>query len=363
MLIYSKKIVQFIGEITATIKNVLAHEVRLRVAGNYFYDRRQQSSYPIKVVISNQNNVLGYFDPNFYELGFHECLMFANKYQLGNVIRHELAHYITFINYGALKTPHAPEFREFCERVGWGEEVYKASFDLKVEADAMQENGVLRKVQKLLALATSSNQYEAEQAMIKSQELLLQYNIDAQYAQQDNDEKVFLKRIMKQKRKNAKMQAIARILGTFFVSVVYARQGEFVYLDIVGSSVNIEIAEYVAQVLDNELDRLWQQAQTEKRLKGMVARNSFFRGIAIGYCNKIQALKGAYNDDARRALMIIDKQLITAKEMIYERLKHTYSKGRCCSLSAALGEQMGRELHINPAITKQANTAACLQLT
>ena len=38
--------------------------------------------------------MLGYFDSNFYELGFHECLMHSGREQLHNVIRHELAHYI-----------------------------------------------------------------------------------------------------------------------------------------------------------------------------------------------------------------------------------------------------------------------------
>ena len=45
--------------------------------------------------------MLGYFDPNFYELGFHECLMHSSREQLQDIIRHELAHYMTFIEYGA----------------------------------------------------------------------------------------------------------------------------------------------------------------------------------------------------------------------------------------------------------------------
>jgi predicted SprT family Zn-dependent metalloprotease len=50
--------------------------------------------------------MLGYFDPNFYELGFHECLMHSNRELLQNIIKHELAHYITFINYGDTVEPH-----------------------------------------------------------------------------------------------------------------------------------------------------------------------------------------------------------------------------------------------------------------
>jgi hypothetical protein len=50
------------------------------------------------------------------------------------------------------------------------------------------ENSVLRKVQKLMALATSSNKHEAEQAMIKSHQLLLKHNIDVSNIVDDEEE-------------------------------------------------------------------------------------------------------------------------------------------------------------------------------
>ena len=73
--------------------------------------------------------------------------------------------------------------------------------------------------------------------MIKSQQLLLKHNIDSKYVGCDDEEKVFLKRILKQKKENAKMRAIALILETFFVSIVYSRGYGFIYLEIVGNAV------------------------------------------------------------------------------------------------------------------------------
>ncbi len=66
--------------------------------------------------------------------------------------------------------------------------------------------------------------------------------------------KLFLKRILKQKKENAKMRSIAHILETFFVSTVYSRAGDFIYLEILGNAVNVEIAEYVASILQDEWD-------------------------------------------------------------------------------------------------------------
>lgn len=356
MIVYSKKIIQFVNEIKCSIKHVLSREVNLKVTGNRFYDQRQEISYPIKVVIYNNKRMLGYFDSNFYELGFHECLMQTSREQLHNVIRHELAHYMAFINHGDSIQPHAIEFRTFCQQMGWGEEVYRATICLEGGGQScdVEESNIFRKVQKLMALATSSNQHEAEQAMIKSQQLLLKHNIESKYASCEDEEKIFLKRIMKQKKENAKMRSIAIILETFFVSAVYCRVGDFIYLEILGSEVNIEIAEYVASVLQSELDKLWSQAQQYTNLKGMIAKNSFFLGIAKGYCNKIHALTREYNHEVTNALMIIEKKLIDAKAMVYQNLSSSKSRANHCRESSALGEQMGRKLNINPAINRSS---------
>lgn len=358
MIIYSKKIIQFVHEIKQTIKSVLSKEVHLKVGRDRFLDRRQKASYPINVVIYNNKRMLGYFDFNFYELGFHESLMQSSKEQLHNIIRHELAHYLTFIAHGEAIQPHGPEFRTFCQQLGWGEEVYRATTCLEDGQSIFspEESPVLRKVQKLMALATSSNRNEAEQAMIKSQALLLKHNLEYREA----EEKVFLKRIMKQKRENAKMRSIGKILETFFVSIVFSRGKEFTYLEILGDAVNVEIAEYVASVLDRELENLWNQAKSLAHLKGAIAKNSFFLGLAKGYCNKIQALKREYNREVTSALMVIEQKLLDARSMAYHHLSSTKRHGSHCRQSSSLGEQMGRLLNINPALNRASKSEALI---
>lgn len=362
MIVYSKKIIQFVNEIKATIKEILSNEIRLEVSRDRFYDRRRQISYPIKVVIFNNKSMLGYFDASFYELGFHECLMHSSREQLHDMIRHELAHYITFINYGSGVPAHGTEFRGFCERMGWGEKVYLATtcLDDGRSTPNIDDSGVLRKVQKLMALSTSSNKNEAEQAMIKSQQLLLKHNIESKYIGGENEEQMYLKRILKQKKETAKMRAIGRILSTFFVNTVYARVGDFTYLEILGTAVNVEIAEYVATVLDSELDRLWDHAQRQTNLKGIIAKNSFLFGIAQGYCKKIGALKKEYDTEATNALIVIEKKLVDAQAMAYRRLTTVKSSARCCPESSALGEKMGKQLNINPALNRAAKNSDAL---
>lgn len=354
MFIYSKKISAFVNAIKESIKKILSENICVKVVGNRFYTS-ENFSYPISVVVYNNKAMLGYFEQDFYELGFHECLMHSSKEQLLNVIRHELAHYMTFIKYGNSITPHAIEFKNFCLQMGWGEEVYKATTCWDGTQNVTELSNIFRKIQKLMALATSSNQNEAEQAMIKSQQLLLKHNLATPSARLDDDEPIFLKRIMKQKKENAKMRSIAKILETFFVSIVYLRGKDHIYLEILGSAMNIEIAEYVADILQDQLDKLWEQTKKEHlHLKGLSAKNSFFLGIARGYCNKIHALKKEYNSEDRHALILIEKKLIDAKAFVYPRLSSSKSHGSYCPEASILGEQVGRQLNINPAIASTA---------
>lgn len=351
MTIYSKKIFLFIEELKLTIKDILAREVGLKVFGDRFHDWGKRYSYPITVVIYNNKNMLGYFDPDFLEIGFHQRLMYIDRGQLANIVRHEVAHFLAFIKYGGVILPHGREFKSICKELGWDEEVFRASMKLETEATLPndRDSSVLRKIEKLMALSTSSNPNEAEQALIKSQQLLLKHNLESKYI--GSEEEFFvLKRILKQKRENSKMRAIAQILKTFFVSTVYTRGGDYIYLEILGDKVNIEIAEYVAGILELEFDRLWLQAQRQMHLKGTVAKNSFFLGIARGYCRKVESLMRSNQSEATSALMVIEKQLAEMRDRVYNRLSSKKSSASYCPNSAALGEIMGRQLKINPAL-------------
>jgi hypothetical protein len=359
MLVYSQKIILFINEIKSAAKKILSRELRLKISGNYFLNLKKDAYYPISIVIYNDRTMLGYFDPMFNELGFHERLMHTSVEQLHNVIRHELAHYLLFINDGPSNQPHGPEFRAFCQRLGWGEEVYSSTLCLEKEetSGASEESDIFRKVQKLMALANSSNKNEAEQAMIKSQQLLLKHNIDSRYKDDSNEEKLFLKRVIKQKQKDAKMRSIAKMLETFFVSSVFKRAGEFTYLEILGSAINMQIAEYVADILQLKLDTLWTQTKKEHALQGVIAKNSFFLGLAKGYCDKIDFFKKSYKTDVTSALVVIEKKVQEAQALVYPSLSSSRSQGGYCAEASKLGELAGKNLRINPGLSSKAKNS------
>lgn len=343
-LLYSKKIVAFIHEIKTIAKKILSEEMGLKVHGDRFY--HQNYSYPLSVVVFNDQKMLGYFASDFMELGFHETLLRVSQEKLSQIIRHELAHYLVFIKYGNDLLPHGKEFRDFCRSLNWNEEVYLATtcLDDGINEQNCGESDVLRKIKKLMALATSSNVFEAEQAMMKSQQLMQKHNIETI---QEADE-VYLKRILKQKKKNAKMRAMAVILETFFVNTIFSKRDGFICLEIIGNATNVSIAEYVAHFLENEFETQWKLAKKGHCLSGQVAKNSFILGIAKGYCSKVQALKRESHEE--KALMVIEKQLQEAVSLVYPRLRSTVSSTRYCSHAASLGHKVGRSMSINPGL-------------
>ena len=216
MIVYSERIVRFISEIKLHIRFILIKEMGLKVHRSRFLDSSETMSYPIKVVIFNRKKVVGYFDSDFFELGFHERLMHENKETLLSVIRHELAHYMTYISHGDQIESHGPEFRKTCEKYGWGKEVFLSTVSLNdlSEEIAQGEKRIVNKVQKLMALGSSSSQNEAEAAVLKSQELLLKYNLkESEFKEK---ERFYLKRILKQKKRECENESNCSDFGNFF---------------------------------------------------------------------------------------------------------------------------------------------------
>ena len=62
--------------------------------------------------------------------------------------------------------------------------------------------------------------------------------------------------------------------------------------------------------------------------------------------NKIQFLKREYSSETTNALLVIEKKLSLAKDMVYPRLSSTRSSRSHCSAASALGERVGSALTI-----------------
>ncbi len=362
MFVYSETSKAFIERVREEIRALFFLEIESVFPVKFNRSRilYKNFQFPLNIVVFEDNTKLGYFDYRHYEIGISKKLMYsAFDNVIRNVIRHELAHYLAFLFYGP-SIGHGEKFKELCKLLNWNEEVSLAysNIDLEnlkiIEKESNKNIELLNKIKKLLALSASDNIHESEMATMKANQLLMEHNLSL-INQVEKESDVFVRRVLTANKKNAKHIAIYEILKTFYVSPVFNHGKGSFYLEIVGSKANTEIAEYVAHFLDSELERLWLIAKKTSKLSGVVAKNSFFRGISKGYTAKIQQLKNTSPN--QKDLITIDKNLMLSLKMVYNRLGSSYSSDlKSHDKAHHLGLETGSKLSINPGIKSKEGT-------
>jgi hypothetical protein len=331
-ILYSRTILTFLTKVKKLAYIILSEEMGLKVGRSRLYWKN--SSYPLNFVVFDHPSRLGYFTSSHYEIGLNKLFLLEKDEEIKNLLRHELAHYITYLEHGEEVPSHGKEFREICARYGWQAEIAFARIPIE---KAIKKRHIAEKIQKLLSLAESHHKKEAESATQKAKELLLKYNLSIH----ETEDETIVKRIFKHKRANAKLQAIAKILRTFFVYPIFNHGENSLYLEIIGERVNVEVAEYVFHFLNHHFEDLWKNREVP--LKGLAAKNAFFRGIAKGFLSK---------DVSSQGIIRIEKTLIQKVETIYPHLSYQKSFYPSFTHAEKEGTRIGKTLKVREGIKK-----------
>lgn len=291
----------------------------------------QSISYPLQVVVFEGQGRLGYFDSFFMEIGISKSLMFADDHLLKNIIRHELAHLITYLEWGTEIQDHGKEFHQVCNRHGW--QVAKPA-TLPETCLAKSSEKLQQRIRKLLDLGSSSNIHEAESALTKARHLMSEHGIDMI----SGEEKWVVARPLQQKRIDEKLRVITTILRAFCVYPVLNQGKGLVYLEIFGEPSAVEVAEYIAHSLYHTLDQLW---ENQYQFCGLRAKNSFFRGIATGFLQRIHR-----ETKQKSALIKLEKVLQKAALRAYPHLRTTQQKRKYDKAAMQSGTKMGANLSL-----------------
>ncbi|GEM_PF-1347168 len=364
--IYSKSIEVFLKRVTVYAKEILENEFKVRVARSRFH-LFNGWNYPLVIVAIDDPKVLGCFDHNSLTIAINKRLMYEAKTTvLKNILRHELVHYFVLIENDQYTreffSPHGHEFKLICERCGYGEEVSSATTDLCRENEALigdlQTEKLISKVQKLLSLAKSDNQNEAELATVRANQIITQYNLDQIALTAGNssgisdDIEYVTKLVLPGGRWTPRMSAISSILHEFFVYPVKGSHG----LEITGTRSNVENGEYIANYLDLELEKIWKH---NKRGNPLILEKPFMVSLSRSYIGKLRSAKKTMPLKDQNALVVLSKELDWAADGIYGGLRSSSSKSyTSCDYSAALGSLAGRNLEINRGVS--GGTAAML---
>jgi hypothetical protein len=221
-----------------------------------------------------------------------------------SILRHEMAHQYCSEFLQSNERPHGDLFKKACERLGVPREFRGATvslqetpLDWKTLKQDDESERLFNKVQKLLALATSSNEHEALLAMNKVREIYAKYNLDKYFGgdhekSKDNMAHIFI--CHKKKRIEAHQDKIAGILvGHFFVKVLFSREfdsktlQEYKAIQLIGTRENVLMAEYVYHFLLQQTDFLVRELKKQKQSLTRLEAKSYRLGVLQGFSDKL----------------------------------------------------------------------------
>lgn len=209
---------------------------------------------------------------------------------LVEVLKHEMAHQFVDEVLGGSESAHGPEFRAVCQRLGIDG---RAAGYPRASAASSETARLLERIAKLLALAESSNQHEAENAMQAAQRMMLKYNLELSGAAQSYE---FRHLGTPTGRLSEAQHMLASILEAhFFVKVIWVpvwrplegKRGTV--LEACGTRENLELASYVFDFLMHTAENLWRDFKKLHAIEKNAERRTYLAGVMQGFFDKLNS--------------------------------------------------------------------------
>ncbi|MBM4055720.1 MAG: DUF2786 domain-containing protein [Planctomycetes bacterium] len=330
---------------------------------NYF----KNSMRPPHFELSHSEQMLGKWKGGHYRrLSISIFLIQSYTWEyIQEVLYHEMAHqYVEEVLGIRDDLPHGEAFKRICRENGidptatgdmhtWIEKRKRCS------SVNPENHTILDKVHKLLALAQSKNEHEAQIAMTKAHELLLKHNLSLLDAHAGHHY------IHKQIGEVGKRDTIKSIISSilckyFFVEAIWTfgydqhknRNGRI--LEIYGTPENVEMAEYVYDYLQNISELLWTGYKEQKKLEGNKHRRTFIYGLLEGFYHKLEG-----NTAEKHSNKLVWKGDPRLKEFYRrrnpKRVRASSRYSRSCQDAYASGISQGKKLVIHKGVHGKSN--------
>lgn len=287
--------------LSAELEAALVRELRAR----YDYDNDARFAgrliAPV-IVLSSSTTHLGRWHSATRTLEMSRTLVLERPWlEVASVLEHEMAHqFVDEVLRVRHETAHGETFRRVCAERGIDARAAGSPMPTGEPAptgDPAAERA-LERIRKLLALAGSPNQHEAEIAMRKAHELMLRHNIEATAARVDRS---YVVRHLGDPRKRGtrvESEVVGLLAEFFFVKVIRvpvylpreARSG-MVY-EIAGTHANVEMASHVYAFLLATAERLWRANRHDARVRNGRDRLVYQSGVVGGFRDKLVAERG-----------------------------------------------------------------------
>lgn len=210
------------------------------------------------------------------------------------VLLHEMAHQFCDEVLKVEEAAHGATFQRVCAERG---------IDGKAAGPPRAAEGgepaeidrVLERIRKLLALAGSSNQHEAEIAMRKAHELMLRHNIETTRARAYEAYEVTHLGDPEKRGNRVEDSVMVLLTEYFFVKVIripvyLPRLGKRgACFEVTGTRPNLEMAKHVYHFLLATAERLWQANRHDARVTSGRDRLAYQAGVIGGFHEKLRS--------------------------------------------------------------------------
>lgn len=320
--------------------------------------------------LSEMKGKWGYWSNERNEICISRTLVLNHSWDsVRDVLFHEMAHQFTEQVLDAdNEPPHGPGFKRACHLLRANPEATGnyTLLDQKVLDDsAAREDKIMVRIKKLMALAQSNNQNEAEAAMAKAHEFIRKHNIDLLDRNENRHfisifiGKPALRHFQEYYDLSFLLQEFYFVYGIWMPAYVLEKGKMGRVLEISGTIQNVKIASYVHDFVQRFIDSQWREYNKNSMLN-RYRKTDFAMGIIRGFHSKLEKQDNKVKD--KFALIKIEDPLL--KEYT------AYRYPRVTSISGSPirrdrnilkdGIDIGKDLVISKGISKKGSKKGLL---
>jgi hypothetical protein len=320
--------------------------------------------------ISSSTSYWGQYDPKSATIKLTERLIENHPWPVVlGVLKHELAHHYVHEKFkNSDQSDHGPEFHKACEKLGVPLFFRRAQVDLTLneldwrhDSILSAENPLFEKIKKLMALACSENENEAQVASQKIQELLTKNQITS-FENQAAPEYQHLNILFKNSRVPLYIKQIISILVEhFFVYAVFQnsmdvkKSAKIAMVELMGQKQDLLIAESVYYFLFNEVQQLFSQNESHKR--SHVDKKSLAWGFLDGFSKQLEKDKQVQRQALQSKALILksaEEKLVDYSRSIFPRLRNTGSRQTINQQAYNSGHELGKKVKLRQVIEQKS---------
>lgn len=343
--------------------------------GNLSRDEIRQMKKPVFSLKKGECN-LAQWHSGKREIAFSRAFVKNHSWDaVREVLVHEMAHqYVHEVLHCSHETAHGPAFHKACDRLKANPNAsgsYPPLTDRLNQDDASDEDKILGKIRKLLALGKSDNPHEAQAALAKARMLIEAFNVECIDRHKDPDFiSVFVGKPALRRFKEDYL--IARLLVDHYhvygiwVSAFVLDKGKMGRVfEITGRPENVKTAAYVYDFILNHMNMAWHTLNSSRTM-GRYKKSDFASGLIQGFSSKLdqekqQELSLTPREKALVDLSRQDPALMAYTSYKYPRIRRFTRPDRSGDPNIRKkGEDIGRKLALSKAVEHQGTTIKAL---